>query len=198
MAKKSSVVLKNIKKNDKESVEVKVHAKQTKVITSDKKPISILAIVALVVSLIVFIAPFAQIIAIILAIIALLQISKTNQRGKGLAVSAIVVSIVLIITVIIAVFFMIGPLFEMQKCKNMDCCMTLNSTFMGADSKEVCILLNVGNYSKTNVNVDWKICEKYMTTNDSLNLCSAFLYHEPSYCQKIVDYQTRIECMKTK
>ena len=163
------------------------------------KKYSYLAIAALIFSLIFFIPTFS-IIGIIAGIGALTRISNTKEKGKGVAIAAIAIGILVtalqIAFVIIIYKFFIGmvgaiknigtetPLQSIQHC-----------TIQGQGfQRDLCIWVAVSTNVNQSSSFDKNLCDDYVVNGDIKSICNALVRKDKSYCQKITDSTSRIRC----
>ncbi len=162
-----------------------------------------LAIVGFVFSLIFFI-PLLSFIGVVLGIVALVKINKNNKsnsnvlyKGKGLAIAAIIIGIIITAIQILFIVFIV-KLFTMISTidpnsggsiqEKTDKCLSKYGY-----EKDLCIVLLVGsNINQTEI-IDQNICED-VGDEDTRNLCNAILKNDGTYCQKISDSDSRIQC----
>ena len=158
-----------------------------------------LAIAGLVMSLLFFI-PFLSLIGLILGIAALFKMSKNKEKkGKGLAISAIVVGaavLLLQISFVVAVygFFSVFLGFfkgidqgenSIQPCLEQE-----------GFAKEMCLILTISVSLDKDASLDVgpQICDNEIKTPDLNYLCNAILKKDKTYCAKIEDGDSRIKC----
>jgi len=159
-----------------------------------------LAVVAFVLSLLFFI-PILPIIGTILGIIALVVISKNpNQKGKGFAIAAIIIGIlvfffqILILFALSSLFGFLGGIIssvEQGPVEGINKCLEQNPSPV----RDLCIFMVVSvNINQTDT-LDPNLCDDHVQNEEIKIQCNAFLKKDKSYCEKITVPQSRINCL---
>lgn len=159
---------------------------------------STLAIAALIFSLIFFI-PLFSIIGIIAGIAGVVQISKNkNLKGKGLAIAAIIIGVIVTILQIILVLaiygFFSGIIAGVKTgdiSKSVDNCINQKSGF----NKDMCIFMTISVNINQTENIDKNLCDANVETIEIRNLCNAILKKDKTYCYNITSGESRIKCL---
>ena len=157
-----------------------------------------LAIAAFVFSLIFFI-PLFSIIGMIAGIAAVVQISKNkNLKGKGLAISAIIIGIAVTVLQIILIFSIYGLFSGIASgvktgdiSKSVDNCIKQKSGF----NKDFCIILSLSANINQTENIDKSTCDTHVENPEMRNYCNAILKKDKDYCYNITSSESRIKCL---
>ena len=159
---------------------------------------SSLAIAAFIFSLIFFIPSFS-IIGIIAGIGAVRQITKNkNLKGRGFAISAIIIGLLVTVLQIILVFSIYGffsgiiaGVSSKDVSQSIDNCMRQKPGL----SKDLCIFMVLSaNINKTE-SIDKNLCDSNVENIELRNMCNAILKKDKSYCYNITSSNSRIKCL---
>ena len=155
-----------------------------------------LAIISLVLSLIFFI-PFLSVIAIILGIVALVQIKKTKQQGKGLAIAGIVIgSLVtlgqlLMIILVVGLLSAVGNFVDSTPVDQLAYCEGLSQ----GTAKDLCLLTYVSANADAMTPSDIYLCDNILTADLRL-LCAAIITKDYSHCSQISTLDGQQNCIE--
>ena len=145
-----------------------------------------------------------SIIGIICGISALVKISKDSSlKGKGLAISAILIGVIVIllqILVVVTIYNFFKPLSDVAKNfpentpeQNLEQCLLQKNGI----SKDMCIFFVViayKNQTEQLERLDKNLCDMHMTIANLRNVCNAVLRKDASYCENIENRKSKINC----
>jgi hypothetical protein len=156
-----------------------------------------LAIAALILSVLFFI-PLCAPIGVILGIVALVKLNKTKEKGKGLAIAAIIigslvtiVQIIILIMIFAVVGMFVGGLAIGDINQSMQNCMASEGL-----AKDTCIIMGISVNANQTAALPPDFCDQNLQMEDFKSLCNAIVKRDKSYCQKILDAESQRKCVE--
>ncbi len=156
---------------------------------------SALAITGFVLSLIFFI-PAIPFIGAIIGVIALIKLkNNTHLKGKGFAIAAIIVGVIITIIQIVIIIMVLNTVGNITGVigkspqESVAFCLEQNPS----PQRDVCILLAVASNINATDQINKNTCMNIQTL-DIQHLCNAMLTKDRKYCDQIQDAKTQADC----